>query len=193
MEFGVPGLRRPGQEAHGSRLAGPVCVWTCVYMCVCVRHALCSPFPLTSKSQAPLLQRVFSAVLASAWWVPAALSGNVAGDTELSPNSVEAVGPDLGRGANLFLCGHPSSGAPAQACHGSWHLCICLKCSKTVLGVFWVLSLSGVQFPDLLLLFCESVVPFGPTLSLPFGKHSGSLARMTSGGSLQLTFIHDTP
>lgn len=43
---------------------------------------------------------------------------------------------------------------------------------------------SGSPLRCRLLLFCESIVPLGPTLSLPFTKHSGSLARMTSGGAL---------
>lgn len=69
-----------------------------------------------------------------------------------------------------------------------------LKCSKTVLHV---LSSGAVRAPApyccLLLLFCDSVVPFCPTPPLPFGKHSGSLAKMTSGESLQLTCTHNTP
>lgn len=157
-------------------------MWTLVDMCVCVRRALCPPFPLTSKSQAPVLESWLS-------WPP------VAGGAELSPNSLGAVGRDLGRGAALFLCGRmpvlrglsPSLSWPVAP------LCPAPNCSRTVLGVFRALSLSGVQAPDLLPLFCESVVPFCPTPSLPFGKHSGSLARRTSGGSVQLTFIHDTP
>lgn len=43
---------------------------------------------------------------------------------------------------------------------------------------------SGSPLRCRLLLFCESIVPLGPTLSLPFTKHSGSLAGMTSGGAL---------
>lgn len=72
--------------------------------------------------------------------------------------------------------------------------CIDLKCSNTVLHV---LSSGFLRAPApyccLLLLFWDSVAPFCPTPPLPFGKHSGSLAKMTSGGSLQFTCTHDTP
>lgn len=47
-----------------------------------------------------------------------------------------------------------------------------------------------------LLLFCESAVPFcltAPRAPLPFEKHSGFLAKMTSEGSLKLAFFLDTP
>lgn len=47
-----------------------------------------------------------------------------------------------------------------------------------------------------LLLFCESAVLFAslsPRAPLPFEKHSGFLAKMTSEGSLQLAFFLDTP
>lgn len=60
-------------------------------------------------------------------------------------------------------------------------------------SAFWVSLGYASPFP-LPSPFCDSLVPFLPRCPpLPFGKHSGSLAKMTSGGSFQLTFIHDGP
>ena len=72
------------------------------------------------------------------------------------------------------------------------HLCVSL-CSACLLrsGSLWGTLACFCR----LLLLCDSLVPlFLVALPTPpFGKHSGSLAKMTSGSSLQLTFIHDTP
>lgn len=153
-------------------------------VCLCARRHLLSTLldnrsqaaPVQSGAPHPQLFRClrggFQLHSLQRWW----------GAAKLSTCEVEATGLRSGWGTQLFLCKHLFSEAPSKPVRVWVPLHLVPKCMSSAL---WV-SLGYAAPFCRLLLFCDSLIPFFLAAPPPpqFGKHSGSLARMTSGGLL---------
>lgn len=180
---GVPGPRRRA-GGRGGRLAGPVCVCTRVPACLRARRRPLS-IPLDKPGQAAPAQRASSAVLVCPAGSGRALRERGTDMQSRAPTSGRLWGPDPGGEAERFLC--------ERLCQRPRpRLLWTVPPSRTARGQQSSLPVSAVPGRGPLPCPVRASSPLNPP-PLPLEKHSGSLAKMNSGGALQLSPTHDTP